>query len=73
MEIRKIWLVNKYAMPPQYESRLRTIKFAHYLQEKGYDVTIFGCSIMHNLNMDLIEDGSLYIERQYDDLKFVHV
>lgn len=73
MEIRRIWLVNKYAMPPQYESRLRTIKFAHYLQEKGYDVTIFGCSIMHNLNVDLIEDGSLYIERQYDDLKFVHV
>ena len=60
-------------MPPQYESRLRTIKFAHYLQEKGYEVTILGCSIMHNLNMDLIEDGSLYIERQYDDLKFVHV
>lgn len=73
MEIKKIWLVNKYAMPPQYESRLRTIKFAHYLQEMGYEVTIFGCSIMHNMNMDLIDDGSLYIERQYGDLKFVHV
>lgn len=71
--IKKIWLVNKYAMPPKYESRLRTNKFAHYLQLKGYDVTIFGCSIMHNMNMDLITDGSLYIERQYDDLKFVHV
>lgn len=73
MEIKKIWLVNKYAMPPQYESRLRTIKFAHYLQEMGYEVTIFGCSIMHNMNMDLIDDGSLFIERQYGDLKFVHV
>lgn len=60
-------------MPPQYESRLRTIKFAHYLQEMGYEVTIFGCSIMHNMDMDLIDDGSLYIEKQYDDLKFVHV
>ena len=69
MGIRKVWLVNKYAMPPQYESRLRTIKFAHYLQEKGYDVTIFGCSIMHNLNMDLIEDGSLYIERQFLEVR----
>ena len=72
-KIKRIWLVNKYAMPPQYESRLRTIKFAHYLQQKGYDVTIFGCSIMHNMNMDLITDGSLYIERQYEDLKFLHV
>lgn len=73
MAIQKIWLVNKYAMPPKYESRLRTIKFAHYLQEMGYEVTIFGCSIMHNMNLDLIEDDKLYIERQYDDLKFVHV
>ena len=73
MAIKKIWLVNKYAMPPKYESRLRTIKFAHYLQEMEYEVTIFGCNIMHNMNLDLIEDDKLYIERQYDDLKFVHV
>lgn len=71
--IKRIWLVNKYAMPPQYESRLRTIKFAHYLQKSGYEVTIFGCSIMHNMNIDLIEDKSLYIERRYEDLRFIHV
>lgn len=71
--IKNIWLVNKYAMPPKYESRLRTIKFAHYLQLSGYNVTILGCSIMHNMNLNLIEDDSLYIERQYDDLHFVHV
>ena len=55
--IKNIWLVNKYAMPPQYESRLRTIKFAHYLQEMGYKVTIFGSSVMHNMELDLIEDN----------------
>ena len=71
--MNKIWLVNKYAMPPQYESRLRTIKFAHYLQEMGYKVTIFGSSVMHNTDIDLIEEGSKYIERQYDDLNFVHI
>lgn len=71
--IKNIWLVNKYAMPPQYESRLRTIKFAHYLQEMGYKVTIFGSSVMHNMDLDLIEDNSKYIERQYGDLDFVHV
>lgn len=68
-----IWLVNKYAMPPQYESRLRTIKFAHYLQKMGYKVTIFGSSVMHNTDINLIEDGSKYIERQYGDLNFVHI
>lgn len=73
MKIKNIWLVNKYAMPPQYESRLRTIKFAHYLQEMGYKVTIFGSSVMHNMNIDLINDGSRYVERQYDDLHFIHI
>ena len=71
--IKKIWLVNKYAMPPQYESRLRTIKFAHYLQEMGYEVVVFGSSVMHNMDIDLIVDNSTYIERRYDDLNFVHI
>ena len=71
--MKNIWLVNKYAMPPQYESRLRTIKFAHYLQKMGYKVTIFGSSVMHNMDLDLIKDVSKYIERQYDDLNFVHI
>ena len=71
--MKNIWLVNKYAMPPQYESRLRTIKFAHYLQEMGYKVTVYGSSVMHNMDLDLIEDDSKYIERQYDDLHFVHI
>lgn len=71
--IKNIWLVNKYAMPPQYESRLRTIKFAHYLQKMGYTVTIFGASVMHNMDQNLIEDDSRYVERQYDDLHFIHI
>lgn len=71
--IQRIWLVNKYAMPPQYESRLRTIKFAHYLQKMGYKVIVFGSSVMHNMDLDLIEDNSKYIEKQYDDLEFVHI
>jgi len=58
-------------MPPKYESRLRTIKFAHYLTEMGYDVTIFSSSFMHNMNKNLIEDKSNYIEKEYDKIKFV--
>lgn len=68
-----IWLVNKYAMPPQYESRLRAIKFAHYLTLSGYKVVVFGSSIMHNMEINLIHDRSLYIRRQYGDLDFVHI
>ena len=71
--MKRIWLINQYAMPPHMEPRLRTIKFAQYLTLAGYDVTIFASSIMHNMNMNLIDDGSLYIERQYGNLKFVHI
>ena len=72
-EKKTVWLVNQYAMPPQYESRLRTIKFAQYLQTKGYKVTIFASSIMHNMDIDLIEGDEPYIECDYDDLHFVHI
>jgi glycosyltransferase involved in cell wall biosynthesis len=70
---KKIWLVNQDAMPPNLESRLRTIKFAHYLTNMGYDVTIFASSIMHNMNIDLIENRETYIEKYYGDLKFVFI
>lgn len=74
MEIKKkIWLVNQYAMPPEFEPRPRTVKFAHYLTQMGYDVTIFGSSFMHNMNLDLINDNKYYLEKKYDDLNFVHI
>lgn len=72
-QIKTIWIVNKYAMPPQYESRLRAIKFAHYLVQAGYKVLVFGSSVMHNMDINLIKDGSRYIRRQYGDIDFVHI
>ena len=70
---KTIWIVNKYAMPPQYEPRLQTIKMAHYLVEAGYEVTVFGSSIMHNMDMNIIDDNSFYIEKYYNDLHFIHI
>ncbi len=60
-------------MPPELESRLRTIKFAQYLSEKGYDVTIFASGVMHNMEIDLIPDQNKYLEKSYGNLKFVHI
>lgn len=69
----KIWLINYSAMPPKLESRLRTIKFAHYLLKFGFDTTIFSSSVMHNMEIDLIDDGSKFIEKEYDGIKFIHI
>lgn len=60
-------------MPPELESRLRTIKFAQYLCEKGYDVTIFASSVMHNMEIDLIKDQTKYLEKSYGTINFVHI
>lgn len=71
--MKRIWLINHYAMPPELEPRLRTIKFAEYLAKSGYDVTIFGASSMHNMDMNLIAGQEDYIKKTYGILKFVHV
>lgn len=71
--IRTIWIVNKYAMPPQYESRLRAIKFAQYLVDRGYKVTVFGSSSMHNMDINLITNKTPYVRKQYGNIDFVHI
>jgi len=71
--MKKVWFVAHYAMPPQYEMRWKTYKYAKILQEQGYDVTIFSASTIHNKDINLITDGSEYIEREYDGLKFIHI
>ncbi|MBO5380583.1 MAG: glycosyltransferase family 4 protein [Bacteroides sp.] len=74
MKIKKtLWIVNKYAMPPQYESRLRAIKFAQYLTMYGYRVILFGSSVMHNMDINLIVDDSPYIRKKYGNIDFVHI
>lgn len=70
---KKVWILNHYAMPPQYEVRIRNNKMAEFMQKKGYDVTLIGASTMHNSNINLIEGNQKYIKKQYGDLKFIHV
>ena len=70
---KTIWFINKYSMPPELEPRPRSIKFAHYLGLLGYRTIVFGSSVLHNMDKDLISDGSSFIEKQYEDIHFVHV
>lgn len=61
------------AMPPHLEPRLQTIKLAQYLGQQGYDVKIFASSVMHNMDINLIEDRAAYVEKSYGNVHFVHV
>lgn len=73
MQIKRIWFVSHYSMPPEYEMRIKTQMYAHFLGQMGIECTIFAASTIHNTDINLIQGKDKYIERQYDDLKFVHI
>ncbi len=70
---KRVWIFNHYAMPPQYEVRVRNNKMAEIMQGMGYDVTIFGASTLHNTEINLIQGREKYIECYYGDLRFIHI
>lgn len=70
---KTIWLINAYAMPPEREQRIQTLKRAFYLNKRGYEVFIFGGSHLHNTNINLIKDNKKFLHNNYDGINFVHV
>lgn len=56
--MKRVWFVSHYSMPPKYEMRIKTQMYAHYLQKKGFECTIFSASTIHNTSINLIEDNS---------------
>lgn len=68
-----IWLINHYAVPPQYYPLARQTYFAKYLMEMGHDVTIFAASTVHNSDKNLITDGSAWREEVVDGVHYVYI
>lgn len=69
----KIWLINHYAVPPQYYPLARQTNFAKYLKKMGHEVTIFAASTVHNSDINLIEDKSLYRDDYVDGIHYVYI
>lgn len=70
---KTVWMITQYASPPQYETRARNNSLSKYMIRDGYDVVIFGSSFIHNTNINLIDDGSLFKLKKYGPLKYVLV
>lgn len=70
---KRIWIVGHYTMPPEYESRIKTLMWAKYLMKAGYEVTIISASTLHNTNINLIKDNNPFIRKKYDDYQFIHI
>lgn len=68
-----IWLINHYAVPPQYYPLARQTNFAKYLMEMGHTVTIFAASTVHNSTLNLITDGQKWREETVNGVHYVYI
>ena len=70
-----IWLINHYAVPPQYYPLARPTNFAKYLMAMGHTVTVISASSVHNSNppKNLITDGAAYREEVDDGVHHVYI
>lgn len=65
----KIWIINPQTGSPAKAANPRYLELAKYFMEAGYDVTTFNSSQREKID---IPNGK-YLEKQYDNYKFVHV
>lgn len=68
-----IWLINHYAVPPQYYPLARQTYFAKNLMAMGHKVTIISASTVHNSDLDLITDGSKWKREVVDGIDHVYI
>lgn len=68
-----IWIVNHYAIPPSMGGLVRHYYFSKYLKKKGHSVKIFTSSKIHNTDINMIKDKSLYKEEMMDDVEYTFV
>lgn len=69
----RIWLINHYAVPPQYYPLARPSLFAKNLIAMGHDVTIIAASTVHNSNKNLIEGKEKVKKEVVDGVPYVYI
>lgn len=68
-----IWYFHHYATPTSIAGLHRPYEFGKYFLNKGNKLTVFSSSYLHYADENMIEDNSLYIEKDYDGVKAVFV
>lgn len=69
----RIWLINHYAVPPQYYPLARPYNFAKYLIGQGHDVVVIAASTVHNSSVNLITDNSKVKAEKIDGIQYVYI
>lgn len=70
-----IWLINHYAVPPEYYPLARPTNFAKYLQRMGHTVKVISASSVHNSkeHLNLITDGKPWRREVVDGIDHVYI
>lgn len=72
-EGKKIWIINHHAMPPSTGGLNRHYYFYKHLTARGYDVTIFTASQIHNTDINMIEGKEAWREVMCDGVPYTFV
>ena len=71
---KKVYIISHYAEAPAYgKFSLNHWEKARKFIEHGYDVKVFASSFVHNTDINFINDGKTYIEKDEDGVPFVYV
>lgn len=71
--MKKVWILNHYAIPPKVGGITRHFDFAKQLAERGYSVTIFASSFDHKQRVEMLEKGKKFKIEEYEKVKFVWI
>ena len=70
---KAVWIISHYAGGPSYCPRLPDYYLAEYLQRRGYRVTVFAASAVHNTDINFIDDGSTFKPQVVDGVPFIFI
>lgn len=69
----KIWIINHNAIPPSMGGLVRHYYFKKYLEKAGHTVELITSSKIHNTDVNMITDGSLYKKIEVDGIEYTFV
>lgn len=68
-----VWFFNHYAVPPWFYPLARPYNFAKNLIDKGFNVTIFTASSVHNSNKNLLDSDEQFITEKINNINYTYV
>jgi len=70
---KNIWIFNHYVQPPSLGKEQRHSNFANHLIKKGYKVSVFYSSQIHNQPINMISDNKKFKVTTENSIKYIAI